>query len=343
MAECGVCWEIYEAGGAKCPKLLPCNHTVCVSCLKELQLIDSNGKIRCPFCRKLHKIPREQIEKLPTNQLELNKVTWKKNKMIYTLPYSGKIPRIDSGIGMCQLHDKPLFAITYNALEGAEQRFCETCWNQYSGITENNTTQSMCFRQFQSPYNNNCTRNGEVIGENNASGQMINYEEPELLPSWPTNGNHGVENVEQMRNPPRLSSNRNSNAQFMRILKMVAVILCSPIIFIVGLFIALIAIPTGVILSLVVSVYCCFRCRNFNYVYQYVAKFTFYLSDSYANLIARLFCWDVEDYDSDVNRLCQFVAGVVFYLVMFLDAIALVFGTVALSGYTVYRLLQWQK
>ena len=73
MAECGVCWDIFEERGAKCPKLLPCNHTVCVSCLKELELIDSNGKIRCPFCRKLHKIPREQIEKLKTNQLELKK------------------------------------------------------------------------------------------------------------------------------------------------------------------------------------------------------------------------------------------------------------------------------
>ena len=247
MAECGVCWEIYEAGGSKCPKLLSCYHTVCVSCLKELEMIDNNGKIRCPFCRKLHKIPREQIEKLPTNQLELTKVTWKKNKMIYTLPYSGKIPRIDSGTGICQLHDKPLFAITYNALEGAEQRFCETCWNQYSGITENYTRQSVCFRQFQSPFNNNCTRSGEVRRENNVSGQLINYEDPELVlrPSWPTNGNPGVEHVEQMRNPPRLSSNRSSNAQFPLILKIVVVFLCFPIIITVGLFIAYIVLTTA--------------------------------------------------------------------------------------------------
>ena len=265
--------------------------------------------------------------------------------MFYTLPYSGKIPGIDSGIGICQLHGKPLFAVTYNALEGAEQRFCETCWSQYSGITENHIRQSVCFRQFQNPYNNNCTRNGDGRRENNISGQLINYEDPELVlrPSWPTSGNHGVEHVEQMRNPPRLSSNRSSNAQFTRILKMAAVILCSPIIFIVGLFIALLAIPIRVILSLVVSVYCCFRCRNLNYTYQYIAKFTFYLSDSYAYLIARLFGWDVEDYDSGVNQLCQFVARVVFYLVMFVDTIALTFGTVALFGYTLYHLLQWQK
>ena len=58
MAECGVCWEIYEAGGAKCPKLLPCNHTLCVSCLKELEMIHSNGKIQMSLLSKTSQNPQ---------------------------------------------------------------------------------------------------------------------------------------------------------------------------------------------------------------------------------------------------------------------------------------------
>ena len=34
-----------------------------------------NGTIRCPFCRKLHRITRGQIKNLPTKQLEWKKIS----------------------------------------------------------------------------------------------------------------------------------------------------------------------------------------------------------------------------------------------------------------------------
>ena len=350
MAECGVCWEIYEQEGAKCPKLLPCIHTVCVSCLKALE-VNGNGKIRCPFCRILHQIPSGQIENLPTNQLELEKVTWKTNK-IYTLPFSGKFLGADSGIGTCKVHNKPLLTVTYSAIDGTQQRFCETCLSLNScrfpeREFESHTGHSMCFRQLQGPHGHNGTRNGEIGRVNNVSVpvQMINYEEfgQDSRPIWQTTRtiNHVIQNVERTRNPS-LPSNRNSNVQLARVLKMALFILCSPIFLSIGLSIVLVAIPTGVILSLFCLIYSCFRCRNVvNYTYQFIAKFTFDLFDKYAYLVARLFCWDVEDYNSRTNQMSQFMARVVFYVVMFLDSFIPFVGTVVLLGVTMYYMLHW--
>ncbi|XP_046640762.1 uncharacterized protein LOC124326142 isoform X2 [Daphnia pulicaria] len=46
---CGVClWEYDEE--IRRPKFLPCSHTVCLECLKEIRRADS---ITCPFCRKV--------------------------------------------------------------------------------------------------------------------------------------------------------------------------------------------------------------------------------------------------------------------------------------------------
>ena len=87
MAECGVCWEIFEKKGRKCPKLLPCIHTLCFSCLT---ILETNGEIQCPYCRTIHQIPSEHIESLPTNYRLL---THKRKKKIYTLPSSGVQPQ----------------------------------------------------------------------------------------------------------------------------------------------------------------------------------------------------------------------------------------------------------
>ena len=114
-------------------------------------------------------------------------------------------------------------------------------------------------------------------------------------------------------------------------------ILCCPFFLGVGLSIALVAIRTGVILSLFISIFSCVRCRNmFNDIYQFINKFTFYLSDRYVNFIERLVCSDVEGYD-DINQLCQFAAQVVFNLVIILDSLALIGVPMAISWFDVVK------
>ena len=65
--KCGVCWGVFEKEDrTKCPKLLPCVHFFCVSCLTQLE---ENGRVRCPYCHSLHEIPNGGCENFPTYQL----------------------------------------------------------------------------------------------------------------------------------------------------------------------------------------------------------------------------------------------------------------------------------
>lgn len=69
--ECCVCLETYQADGARCPKLLPCSHTVCLSCLEQLA---GNGysQVKCPECRTFCPLPQGDVEAFPTNRYMLS-------------------------------------------------------------------------------------------------------------------------------------------------------------------------------------------------------------------------------------------------------------------------------
>ena len=64
--ECSVCMENFQRDGHKCPKLLPCTHTLCLQCLQQL----SNGRprIQCPECRIRHDVPNRNVMNFPTNR-----------------------------------------------------------------------------------------------------------------------------------------------------------------------------------------------------------------------------------------------------------------------------------
>ena len=68
--ECCVCLETYQADGARCPKLLPCSHTVCLSCLEQLAG-DGYSQIKCPECRTFCPLPQGGAEAFPTNRYVL--------------------------------------------------------------------------------------------------------------------------------------------------------------------------------------------------------------------------------------------------------------------------------
>ena len=63
---CGTCLSLYD-GQENTPKLLPCSHTVCRSCLEHIvaaQARDSTT-FRCPICRETITIPRGGVTSLP--------------------------------------------------------------------------------------------------------------------------------------------------------------------------------------------------------------------------------------------------------------------------------------
>src|SRR6218665_1216102 len=62
---CCICTEIY-----KCPKLLPCGHTFCMSCIQETGLKASKrpeDEMPCPLCRQQFKIPSDGFTGLQNN------------------------------------------------------------------------------------------------------------------------------------------------------------------------------------------------------------------------------------------------------------------------------------
>lgn len=67
---CGTCLCIYD-GQEHAPKLLPCSHTVCRSCLEriaEAQVHDT-GTFRCPICRETIAFPRGGVTSFPPSFL----------------------------------------------------------------------------------------------------------------------------------------------------------------------------------------------------------------------------------------------------------------------------------
>nr|XP_039264279.1 protein zyg-11 homolog [Styela clava] len=60
LLQCAVCMESYEESGPRTPKMLPCQHSFCVDCLRN---ISRAGRIQCPSCRKQFSIPVDELSR----------------------------------------------------------------------------------------------------------------------------------------------------------------------------------------------------------------------------------------------------------------------------------------
>ena len=57
LLQCQVCLEDFEEDGAHVPRLLPCTHTLCHTCIGQLIRGDW---IECPECREKHEAKKEE-------------------------------------------------------------------------------------------------------------------------------------------------------------------------------------------------------------------------------------------------------------------------------------------
>lgn len=95
--ECPSCYELYDEG-ERCPRNLPCGHTYCEHCLK--QILALKKKIECPICRA--KIPAT----IPISQLSKNYIA---------AELAMKQREIQKKLLLCDAHKEPM------------KIFCETC------------------------------------------------------------------------------------------------------------------------------------------------------------------------------------------------------------------------
>ena len=72
-SDCAVCYETYQNEGGQCPKLLPCSHTVCLRCLRQLA---GNGysQVKCPECRATCPLPQGGPSDVPNNRYLLENI-----------------------------------------------------------------------------------------------------------------------------------------------------------------------------------------------------------------------------------------------------------------------------
>ena len=75
VLRCGVCWENYDENGEHIPRLLPCSHTVCESCIKDIM---TKTTLKCPECRKKHRCTNRE-KSFPQNKYLLIHICGNKN------------------------------------------------------------------------------------------------------------------------------------------------------------------------------------------------------------------------------------------------------------------------
>ncbi|XP_063967861.1 RING finger protein nhl-1-like [Lytechinus pictus] len=63
LLECPMCLELFTSSSRK-PKLLPCQHTLCLECM---DMLNQGNRIQCPQCRQEHTCPGDGPAQLPNN------------------------------------------------------------------------------------------------------------------------------------------------------------------------------------------------------------------------------------------------------------------------------------
>ncbi|XP_030847012.1 uncharacterized protein LOC105443699 [Strongylocentrotus purpuratus] len=109
--ECPVCLNTFTD-----PKILPCSHTYCKTCLENLLECHGNDQmLRCPVCRAETQVPNQEVSKLPANLALRSLIEDMKNQYQFC--------------SNCKSEDKPQ-AVVY--CQDCGRYFCITCNNKHS-------------------------------------------------------------------------------------------------------------------------------------------------------------------------------------------------------------------
>ena len=137
---CPICFEIYTEGN-RCPKLLPCTHTVCVLCLRQLV---RNSQVQCPECRLHHPVPSGSVQAFPTNRYVLENIELAQRNAALegkefdaptnepTEVLSPSAPPDDTASefniqpGTCDMHNEPFIVFCFE--EQCNKMLCHTCF-----------------------------------------------------------------------------------------------------------------------------------------------------------------------------------------------------------------------
>ena len=114
LLTCPVCYEDFQENGDHVPRLLPCSHTSCEQCIK--QLIQYN-KLKCPECKSTHKTPDKE-KSFPQNKYVL---TYVRRQAASVDEEEAEVKLIEA----CEEHWKEL--ILFCRTEACQKPICPTC------------------------------------------------------------------------------------------------------------------------------------------------------------------------------------------------------------------------
>ena len=109
---CQICLDDFEETGDHVPRILPCFHSLCEKCLK--QLIEGNS-MECPECRKKHRVFANKVKTFPQNKYILANIRRKEID----------IAKND----MCEIHGKEL--LLYCVEPECLISICLTCLSKH--------------------------------------------------------------------------------------------------------------------------------------------------------------------------------------------------------------------
>ena len=111
---CPVCFEDFEEDGDNVPRLLPCSHSLCHTCVGQMI---RNNRLECPTCRMRHEVRRDEIN-FPQNR--------------YILTLMRRRPRIEveekAKTRKCPEHDKEEILFCREA--GCQKKICTLCLSE---------------------------------------------------------------------------------------------------------------------------------------------------------------------------------------------------------------------
>ena len=118
LLSCVVCLEEFEDTGDHIPRLLPCTHTLCESCVKQLI---RNQKVECPECRAKHNAKNEE-KSFPQNKYLLMQIKRKPTE-------ASELKSDQSEKEFCEEHGKEL--VLFCKESGCQKPICLLCLKKY--------------------------------------------------------------------------------------------------------------------------------------------------------------------------------------------------------------------
>ena len=127
---CQVCFEDFEKDGKRVPRILPCSHTLCESCIKQLI---QNSSLECPYCRQIHEAQNRE-KSFAQNRYLLIQI--KREGTRESIDENGR-----SDCERCEEHGKVLDLFCREP--GCQKHICVSCFEQHRNHDIQNISEDM--------------------------------------------------------------------------------------------------------------------------------------------------------------------------------------------------------